>query len=159
MYGTSAPADACDAPRPGDRMSRTVTDAPRTVSSSATAAPTTPAPITSTFTTREYPVVALGWQDYGYKVGEDDAGKACGDLVLFDRGRDLPAQRRTATGPAASRCARNVRRSLPRVSTGQRRLRASDHVHVDDRPGSRTRREATARRERSLVQGGVGFDD
>src|SRR5262249_25404334 len=62
MYGTSAPADACDAPRPGDRMSRTVTDAPRTASSSATAAPTTPAPITTTRIHEQYRVVRRALQ-------------------------------------------------------------------------------------------------
>src|SRR6187200_1572706 len=54
------PADACDAPRPGDRMSRTVTEAPRCASDSATAAPMTPAPMTMTFTLKGYRMPAWG---------------------------------------------------------------------------------------------------
>src|SRR4051794_31167392 len=50
MNGARMPADACDAPRPGARMSRTVTDAPRLASASATAAPMMPEPMTITCT-------------------------------------------------------------------------------------------------------------
>src|SRR5437016_428739 len=46
MYGASTPADACVAPIPTGRSSTISTDAPRRASSSATAHPTTPAPMT-----------------------------------------------------------------------------------------------------------------
>jgi hypothetical protein len=45
VTATTAFADAWEAPRPGDRMSSTVTATPRAARASATAAPMTPAPM------------------------------------------------------------------------------------------------------------------